>query len=86
MYQGSVNGRMVELYGTGIRGRSSLEAVTCTIGGVTVPVVYAGPQGGYPGLDQVNLELPASLVGADLSSVVLTVDGISAAPISVSLV
>ncbi|MCX6602777.1 MAG: hypothetical protein NTV52_04210 [Acidobacteria bacterium] len=85
LYQGSVTGRMVELYGTGIRGRSSLAAVTCTIGGVPVSVVYAGPQGGYPGLDQVNLELPASFSTTGLSTVVLTVDGVNAAPISITI-
>lgn len=43
------SGQIIELYGTGIRGRSSLTAVTCAIGGVEVPVLYAGPQVRLPG-------------------------------------
>jgi hypothetical protein len=32
------------LYGTGIRNRSSLAGVSVTISGMSVPVLYAGPQ------------------------------------------
>jgi len=50
------------LFGTGIRGRGSLDSVRATVGGVEVPVSYAGPQGGFDGLDQVNIgPLPAVL-------------------------
>lgn len=65
----------ISFYGTGIRGRTSLADVTATIGGVTAPVSYAGPQGTYPGLDQVNVGLPLSLHGAGVVDVVLTVNG-----------
>lgn len=63
----------VSLYGTGIRGRSSLAGVQCTIGGVDTPVQFAGAQGA-PGLDQVNVELPASLRDKGEVTVLLTVD------------
>ncbi len=43
------------LYGTGIRNRSSLANVTANIGGTNVPVLYAGVQPSFDGLDQVNL-------------------------------
>src|SRR5262249_11121201 len=65
----------VSLYGTGIRGRSSLANVKVTIHGTPVQVLYAGAQGQYPGLDQVNIGLPLSLRGAGESDVVVTVDG-----------
>ena len=52
------------LYGTGIRGRSSLSDVSVTIGGIPATVLYAGPQGTYPGLDQVNVLLPQALAGS----------------------
>jgi uncharacterized protein (TIGR03437 family) len=65
----------VSFYGTGIRGRSSLSNVHLTIGGTSVPVQFAGAQTTYPGLDQVNVQLPLSLRGAGESNVVLTVDG-----------
>lgn len=51
------------LFGTGIRGRSSLSTVTATIGRETAEVLAAGPQGEFVGLDQVNLRLPRRLIG-----------------------
>ncbi len=58
----------VSLYGTGIRHGSG---VTARVGGLPVAVLYAGPAPGFPGLDQVNVQLPAELrgrgnVGADV--------------------
>jgi uncharacterized protein (TIGR03437 family) len=63
------------LYGTGIRQRSNLNAVTCAIGGEVVTAQFAGPQGGLVGLDQVNVPLPRSLAGRGEVEVQLTVDG-----------
>ncbi len=64
------------LYGTGIRYRSSLQAVTVTLGGVSAQVLYAGAQGTYYiGLDQVNVRVPASLKGRGEVNIVLTADG-----------
>lgn len=61
------------LYGTGIRGRSSLSAVSVKVGGAESPVEYAGPAPGFVGLDQVNVRLPRSLSGRGETEVVLTV-------------
>ena len=63
------------LYGTGIRQRSSLSAVTVTLGGENARVDYAGPQGGYVGLDQINLLVPRSLIGRGEVDLVVNVDG-----------
>ncbi|HZS03458.1 MAG TPA: IPT/TIG domain-containing protein [Blastocatellia bacterium] len=63
------------LYGTGIRNRTALEAVTAKIGGTDAPVSFAGAQGGFVGLDQVNLAISRSLIGRGNVDVVLTVDG-----------
>ena len=72
------------LYGTGIRNRS-LNSVTATIGGVSVPVQYAGLQSTYPGLDQVNVgPLVQGLVGKGTVSLILTVDGVPANPVLVA--
>jgi uncharacterized protein (TIGR03437 family) len=49
------------LYGTGLRRSSG--GVQCSLNGQPVAPLFAGPQGGYPGLDQVNLELPHGLAG-----------------------
>ena len=73
------------LFATGIRNRSSLANAQCTIGGISVPVNYAGPnENGLPGLDQVNVTLLSTLKGgwADL---VLTVDGISSNTVSINV-
>jgi uncharacterized protein (TIGR03437 family) len=63
------------LYATGVRNQSSLSAVTVSVGNVTLPVTYAGPQPQFPGLDQVNIFLPESLKSAGKVNVSLTADG-----------
>jgi uncharacterized protein (TIGR03437 family) len=73
------------LYGTGIRNRSSLANVTTNINGRNVPVLYAGPQSSYEGLDQVNLLLPLSLSGAGEVNVILTVDGQTANVVTINI-
>lgn len=65
------------LFATGIRNRSSLANVGCTIGGITMPVDYAGSNGeGVPGLDQVNVRLTTDARGNKDGHLVLTVDGV----------
>ncbi len=73
------------LYGTGIRGLSSPAGVRCQIGGVDAPVVFAGAQGGFVGLDQVNVILPQSLAGKGEVDLALTVDGVAANAVRVNL-
>lgn len=72
----------LQLYGSGIRQRSDLANVTATVGGMKVEVLYAGAQGGYEGLDQVNLALPTVLPNGVLD-VVLKVDGVAANTVKV---
>jgi uncharacterized protein (TIGR03437 family) len=45
------------------------------IGNVNAPVTYAGAQGAYAGLDQVNVTLPATLKGRGQLVVTVTVNG-----------
>jgi uncharacterized protein (TIGR03437 family) len=75
----------LELFGTGIEGRTSLANVTATIGGESVAVLFAGAQGQFPGLDQVNLALPETLHTRGETDVVLTVDGQVANTVRVNL-
>ncbi|MGE0127490.1 MAG: NF038122 family metalloprotease [Blastocatellales bacterium] len=63
------------LYGTGLRFRSNLSAVSVKIGGVDAEVSYAGSQGGFAGLDQINARIARSLIGRGEIDLVLTVDG-----------
>ncbi len=73
------------LYGTGIRNRSSLANVTCRIGDASAPVLYAGAQPVYAGLDQVNVALTFDRPAGGEVDVVLTVDGQPSNPVRVSL-
>ena len=63
------------LFGTGIRGRSSLDAVSLKVGDQDANVSFAGAQGGFAGLDQINVELPASLRGRGEVSVNCAISG-----------
>jgi uncharacterized protein (TIGR03437 family) len=72
----------LSLYGTGIRGAAS--TVMCMVGGVTVPVVFAGPQSTYPGLDQVNISIPSTLRGRGEVDVVVTTGGKTSNPVRLS--
>ena len=65
----------VELFGTGIRGCNSLADVRVSVGGVLVTPTYAGGQGQYPGMDQVNILLPKSLSGRGTLNIDLSVAG-----------
>jgi uncharacterized protein (TIGR03437 family) len=62
----------LQLYGTGVRHAGK---VTATISGAPVGVPYAGQQGAYPGLDQVNLQLPQALQAAGALNIVITAGG-----------
>ena len=63
------------LFGTGIRFRSELPAVSLQLGGSNHEVLFAGPQGDYVGLDQVNTRLLRSLIGRGSIDVRLTANG-----------
>ncbi len=65
------------LYGTGI----GAAAVTATIGGVNAAVAYSGPQGAYPGLDQVNLLIPPGLAGKGKVNVIVTANNKPSNPV-----
>lgn len=58
---------VIALFGTG--WRNSLP-VTVRINGQSAVVEYAGPSGGFPGLDQINVRVPSGTSGA--ASVVVT--------------
>jgi uncharacterized protein (TIGR03437 family) len=75
----------VIIYGTGVRLRSSLTAVTAQIGGVNAEVTFAGAQGNFTGLDQVNLRLPRSLAGRGEVEIALTADGKAANTVRVAV-
>ena len=61
------------LFGTGISNNPNLEDVKVFVGGASVPVYYAGPQGPanmpgtFKGLDQINALLPPTLPSGALT-------------------
>ncbi|PWU06996.1 MAG: hypothetical protein C5B51_11045 [Terriglobia bacterium] len=61
------------LYGTGIRHFPSPESLAVSISGKSV-LAKSGLQGSYPGLDQVNVELPHDFAGSGAVSVILRVE------------
>lgn len=64
------------LFGTGLRHRGT--AVSARIGGESAEVFFAGPQGDFVGLDQINLLLPRGLAGRGMVNIELTADGLPA--------
>jgi uncharacterized protein (TIGR03437 family) len=82
---GANNGQVfLVLYGTGIRHHTSAPGVSATVNGVNVTLQVAA-QPTYPGLDQLNIELPPSLAGAGNVNIVISVDGQVANPVTVTI-
>lgn len=73
------------LFGAGLRFGSALSAVSCSIGGVNAEVLFAGAQGGFVGLDQMNVRLPRSLLGRGEVDLVVTVDGRAANTVRINV-
>ena len=84
------------LYGTGLRRAVATkqnnqiglaDLVTITIDGQPARVIYAGAQGQFSGLDQINLELPPKLAGSGERRVeiVLSVNGVKANRVTVQI-
>lgn len=72
------------LFGTGWRFRSALANVSLTIGGLKTNVDYAGPQGDYVGLDQINARLSRNLIGRGEVDLALIVDGVTTNTVKVT--
>lgn len=73
------------LFGTGIRNRTALAAVIAMIGGAMVEVQYAGLQGDFVGLDQINARLSRNLIGRGEVDVALNVDGKAANVVKINI-
>jgi uncharacterized protein (TIGR03437 family) len=71
----TARGSIVVLYGTG-QGISSLP-VSVTVGGNAANVLYTGPVAGYPGLWQLNVQMPGGFVAPGTMAVIVNVGGAS---------
>jgi len=77
---------VLELYGTGVRSRSLLSAVTIKIGGADGQLLYADFAPGFVGLDQIDVVIPRSLIGTNGDvDVVMTVDGRTANTVRINI-
>jgi uncharacterized protein (TIGR03437 family) len=81
---GACSQTVLELYGTGL-DKATAAGVQVTIGGLASTVLYAGPGGGFPGLDQVNVLIPMSLIGAGSVKVALTAGGMTANTVNITV-
>jgi uncharacterized protein (TIGR03437 family) len=72
-------------FGTGIRGRTNGMGMTMTMGGTPVTVAYAGAQGSLVGVDQLNVEIPRSLIGRGEIDVVFTLNGKTANTVKINV-
>jgi uncharacterized protein (TIGR03437 family) len=70
-------------YATGVQA-AGLANVAVTVNGVSTPVLYAG-NGGYAGVDQINVLLPASLAGSGTVALQLTASGIAANTVQIAI-
>jgi uncharacterized protein (TIGR03437 family) len=92
--RGIPSGVFVVLFATGVRnapdptstnGDGVAESVRISLGGTTIAPLFAGPQGGFVGLDQINLQIPASLAGRGRIEVIVTVNGRAANTIQLQI-
>jgi len=67
----AARGSVISLYGTGL-GISG-DAVSVTLDGFTSQVLYAGPVAAYPGLFQINAQVPSGYLPTGDLNVVVTV-------------
>jgi uncharacterized protein (TIGR03437 family) len=73
------------LFGTGWRNRPNMPGINLKIGGVDVPVQFAGASPSDPGGDQINAALPRSLIGRGEMDLVLVVEGKTANTVKINI-
>ena len=73
------------LFGTGIRQLAQPADLALRIGGNPAEVTFAGAQGEFPGLDQINVRVPRSLLGRGEATVIFSVAGRSSTPVTVNI-
>jgi uncharacterized protein (TIGR03437 family) len=72
------------LFGTGFQAAGT-SGVSVTVGGVKIPAEFAGPQGGFIGLDQANILLPSTLAGKGNVPIQLTANGLAANTVNITI-
>jgi len=72
-------------FGTGISNISSLSGASATIGGQNAQVIAVVPAPGFEGLQQINIIIPRSLMGAGIVDVVFTADTVQANTVKIRI-
>lgn len=63
----------------------AIDTVTLTIGGVNVPVFFAGPTPGFTGLYQVNAIVPSGIAPSQQAPLVLSQGGRTSATVTIPM-
>ena len=80
----AARGSIVSFYATG-QGAGT-PTVTMTIAGYTAPLFYAGAAPGFPGLMQINAQIPGGFLPPGIQPVLLSVGGaVSQAGVTVAI-
>lgn len=74
----------LEMFGTDLQAAEASN-MQVSVDGIAVPVLYVGPQGSYTGLDQVNIQIPASLAGKGNVNIQLSAEGIASNPVQITV-
>ena len=75
---------VLELWTTGL-DFADPTTVQVTIGGTAATLLYAGPQGVFPGVDQVNVVIPQSLAGAGNVPIVVSAGGVMSNTVNLTI-
>jgi uncharacterized protein (TIGR03437 family) len=80
----STDSTYLVIYGTGFDAATAATSKV-TVNGVNATVLYAGPGGNSSGLDQLNIQLPASVAGKGNVNLQFSVGGIAANPVQITI-
>jgi hypothetical protein len=73
---------VLQFFAAGVSGPAEVHA---QIAGEDAPVLYAGPAGQFPGLEQVSIQIPRGLAGRGDADVTLTVDNQTSNPVRIHI-
>ncbi|NOT63131.1 MAG: hypothetical protein HOP19_23225, partial [Acidobacteria bacterium] len=74
------------VFGTGFRNHNGVANVSATLGNTTIPVLFAGAQGDFIGLDQLNLgPIPRGLAGQGPVNLTVRVEGKTSNVVSLTI-
>jgi len=81
---GACDQTVLELLGTGMDTATAAN-LQVTIGGIAATVQSAGPAGGYPGLDQIDVVVPQSLAGRGNVQITVTAGGMASNDVNITI-